>query len=111
MGASMPRQNKGRQFMLAFCIWMVKQQRTRGRAWVAIREAVLNAQPLCAHCLHKGRTTVAAEVDHIKPLDKGGTDDAYNLQGLCKPCHEAKTTKDMGYIERTRFDASGRVLW
>ena len=28
--------------------------------------------PLCAHCLKRGFTTPATEVDHIKPLREGG---------------------------------------
>ena len=33
----------------------------------------------------------AAHVDHIKPLEDGGTDDDANLQVLCESCHGAKT--------------------
>ena len=43
----------------------------------------------CVKCGHKGRF----EVDHIKPLDKGGAlYDENNLQTLCRPCHFAKTS-------------------
>lgn len=40
---------------------------------------------------------MAVELDHIVPLFKGGADDDSNLQGLCSPCHAAKTAEDMGY--------------
>ena len=34
------------------------------------------------------------EVDHIKPLYKGGTNDITNLQALCRNCHGKKTIND-----------------
>ena len=44
----------------------------------------------CRGCLRvvAGR---AAHVDHVLPLDDGGTDDALNLQVLCEECHGRKT--------------------
>ena len=34
------------------------------------------------------------EVDHIVPLYKGGTNEIYNLQALCRNCHGNKTLMD-----------------
>lgn len=31
------------------------------------------------------------EVDHIRPWSRGGTDEVWNLQALCKPCNRAKS--------------------
>lgn len=78
---------------------------------MTIRAAVLRCNPLCVSCEANGRTTAATEVDHIKPLHKGGTDDPDNLQGLCRDCHADKTRRDLGQKDRARFDASGRVVW
>jgi 5-methylcytosine-specific restriction protein A len=36
----------------------------------------------------------AAHVDHIKPLEEGGTDDDENLQVLCESDHGAKTREE-----------------
>jgi len=33
------------------------------------------------------------EVDHIKPVSKGGTNDLHNLQTLCKKCNRSKHTR------------------
>lgn len=63
---------------------------------MVIRSKVLSANPLCVHCEAKGRTRKAEHVDHIVPLHQGGTDSLPNLQGLCIPCHEAKTAQDAG---------------
>ncbi len=72
------------------------QARTRGRAWLRIRERQLRDHPLCAACLGQGFVTAAQEVDHIVPLFKGGTDAPANLQSLCVACHELKTRADLG---------------
>jgi 5-methylcytosine-specific restriction protein A len=40
----------------------------------------------------------AVDIDHIRPLYKGGRDVADNVQILCRAvCHKAKTRRDMGY--------------
>ncbi|WP_158857993.1 HNH endonuclease [Streptomyces sp. NRRL B-1347] len=33
----------------------------------------------------------ASEVDHVRPLWEGGSDDLMNLVAVCKPCHMAKS--------------------
>ncbi len=59
-----------------------------------LRRWFLRHHPLCAHCLKRGFTTPATEVDHIKPLREGGARlDQINLQALCKPCHSRKTAR------------------
>jgi len=41
------------------------------------------------------------EIDHIIPLEQGGTNDFQNLQALCASCHRFKTTVlDRGVIAR-----------
>jgi 5-methylcytosine-specific restriction protein A len=56
-----------------------------GQAWRRIRLDVLAEQPLC-RC-----GAPATEVDHIKPLRRGGTHDRTNLRAMCKRCHSSKT--------------------
>lgn len=48
-------------------------------------------EPLCAECKKLGRVTLATQRDHVIPLAEGGPDDDTNEQGLCEPCHEAKS--------------------
>lgn len=79
-------------------------ERLRGRRAVAQRIRRLRAEPLCRHCLAKGKTTAATVPDHIVPLSRGGTDDDANIQCLCEACHQAKTAKDMGYRPTTGVD-------
>lgn len=52
----------------------------------------------CALCPMPG-----AEVDHITPLSRGGTDDLGNMQLLCSACHEKKTREE----RRARNDTKG----
>ena len=59
-----------------------------GADWPKVRAAVLAQQPECALC-----GAPATDVDHIVPKRWGGTDDADNLQPLCKACHKRKTAR------------------
>lgn len=63
--------------------------------------------PLCASCLKLGRTRVAVELDHIVPLHKGGPDDETNVQGLCRPCHAAKSAEERGFKAKPRIGPDG----
>lgn len=56
-----------------------------------MRAELFAREPLCAECKRLGRVTLATQRDHIKPLAEGGVDDETNVQGLCEPCHEAKS--------------------
>jgi 5-methylcytosine-specific restriction enzyme A len=50
---------------------------------------------LCQACLEQGRVTLGDEVDHIVPLQQGGSDDDSNKRLLCRPCHKAKTAREL----------------
>jgi 5-methylcytosine-specific restriction enzyme A len=65
-----------------------------GWRWQKLRDQVLREEPLCRACLGHGRTAAATDVDHVVPKARGGTDARSNLQGLCSPCHKAKTVAD-----------------
>jgi 5-methylcytosine-specific restriction protein A len=82
----------------------VPQARLRGRAWQAIRRAVLADTPLCVHCIKAGRVRVAREVDHIVPLYRGGTHEWSNLQALCFACHKAKSLSERTTKRRVGLD-------
>jgi 5-methylcytosine-specific restriction endonuclease McrA len=63
----------------------------RSADWQAKRLRILTRDAFtCAAC---GRAVSgrAAHVDHITPLEEGGTDDDANLQVLCDADHGAKT--------------------
>lgn len=72
------------------------------RAWARLRAAVLEAEPDCRACKADGRTVVAACVDHIIPLARGGTNDMSNLQPLCWTCHSRKTVRENGGFGNVR---------
>lgn len=84
--------------------------RINGSRLARIRTEHLTIRPLCVHCWAKGLTAAATELDHIIPYSKGGADtmDPFeNRQGLCRPCHVAKTAIDMGFITGKGCDSSG----
>lgn len=72
--------------------------RIRGDAWMATRRKVMQRDKYtCAGC---GLIRMDHEVDHVVPLEQGGSNDLENLQLLCawfdasgvkQGCHAAKT--------------------
>jgi 5-methylcytosine-specific restriction enzyme A len=77
-------------------LWAMPK-RIRGATLQAIRERHFSAHPLCVVCESRGRTTLAEELDHIKPLFKGGSDTDDNRQGLCRACHLEKSITERGH--------------
>ena len=72
-------------------------ERGYGAAWRRLRRLALARDlGLCASCLRQGRTIAAVCVDHIRPRAQDGSDDLDNLQSLCGPCHDAKSTLEDG---------------
>jgi 5-methylcytosine-specific restriction protein A len=67
-------------------------QRGYGTAWQKLRKLILHRDPVCRLC----GSAPASEVDHVLSLRAGGENSEDNLQGLCKPCHSAKTTREDG---------------
>jgi 5-methylcytosine-specific restriction protein A len=78
--------------------------RKRGRAGQRDRAAVLAEEPLCRRCLAAGRTEPSTQVDHIKRLADGGSDERSNKQGLCTPCHDAKSKREQARDRAARLD-------
>lgn len=66
------------------------------RAWRnRTRQRQLFDFPFCQHCFQDDRLIDAVEVDHIVPLEIGGSAyDPSNLQSLCKRCHVIKSAKE-----------------
>ena len=67
-------------------------------AWSRLRAAKLDEQPLCEHCLLRGKVRPAEDVDHIEPISAGG--DPFppltGLAALCHSCHSRKTRGAVG---------------
>lgn len=75
--------------------------RKRGRAGQRDRALVVAEEPLCRLCLARDIEAPTDVVDHIKPLAWGGSDARSNKQGLCHPCHDAKSAAERE-IDRQR---------
>ena len=59
--------------------------------WRKLREVILRNEPLCRDCKRKEATVI----DHIKPIRLGGEFwNVWNLQPLCKWCHNKKSGKE-----------------
>lgn len=73
---------------------LYKDKRKRGRAGQRDRAAVLADEPFCRLCQREGRHRQAVVVDHIVPLAWGGSDERWNKQALCDPCHDEKSKRE-----------------
>lgn len=80
-----------------------------GKDWRTLRAYVLSGEPLCRHCINRGLTVVATEVDH---QNNDPTDNRLvNLQPLCKSCHSIKTMAELhGRTAPMGCDADGLPL-
>lgn len=79
-----------------------RQERGYGRAHDLMRARVLSEEPLCRTCLamNPSRVTPAIIADHIVPKAEGGSDERENYQGVCDPCHRAKTAEEASRARR-----------
>jgi 5-methylcytosine-specific restriction endonuclease McrA len=76
-----------------------RARRPFGRPWRRLRDRILERDAhRCRYC--GGRATT---VDHVRPVDQGGTDDAWNLVAACRTCNESKGA-------RTPQEWRGRVF-
>jgi 5-methylcytosine-specific restriction endonuclease McrA len=60
-------------------------------AWKAIRKAVLVRDAYTCRACGRVLAGADAQVDHVVPLEEGGTDALDNLQTLCLADHGRKT--------------------
>lgn len=72
-----------------------------------LRRIVLATDPCCVMCRLNNIIKLAQEVDHIIPLEAGGTNDLSNLQGLCREHHYKKTCSDQGKTYKQRMGVDG----
>lgn len=66
------------------------------RAWRAVRQQVLDDEPICTSC----RAAPSTAAGHILARALGGTDHRDNLTGQCEPCNLAQLTDDLARARR-----------
>ena len=101
---------------------MSKKRSLKGEAPIIPQESTINRPPrrhvfstsfrlnlflkrkgTCASCYQKIDAGKAWDIDHILPLALGGTNESNNLQILCKPSHQSKTSQsDIPRIAKTK---------
>lgn len=64
------------------------------RDWRARRVGILVRDAFTCSSCRRAVWGPKAHVDHVVPLEDGGTDDAANLQTLCESCHGRKTREE-----------------
>ena len=58
----------------------------------------------CNECAVKIGGKIAYDIDHIRPLSNGGTNELDNIQPLCKSCHKDKTLSEQSDGGFTKID-------
>ena len=89
--------------------WSTQPTRTSVRAHKLWRRAVLDRSD--GRCAIAGPRCdgAAVEADHIVPVAEGGAEhDVTNGQGVCTPCHAAKTAAEAARGRQRRRDAARR---
>lgn len=90
-----------------------RQSRGYGAQWVKIRKLVIaRAKGLCEQCAKEGRVARGRDVDHVvskaeaakRRWTQAQVDDLANLQLLCPPCHDRKTTEETGRTYRPKVE-------
>jgi len=77
-------------------------QRGYGAAWQRISARVVKTYGACVRCGTTGSKDNPLTADHIVPKSKGGTDDEWNLECLCRKCNSAKHNKTLGAASAPR---------
>lgn len=91
-------------------------------AWRKLRAAFINStstlpdgrivsNAYCRQCYLSGKLVEAHTIDHINRIRDGG--DSYdwaNLQSLCRPCHDRKSSREGHEAKRARATAASQAL-
>ena len=78
--------------------WRIRRQGTKERQQISgdVRHAVYVRDNYRCRMCGKGDEDYDLQIDHIKPVSKGGTNDMNNLQTLCEDCNKEKGNKYKG---------------
>jgi 5-methylcytosine-specific restriction protein A len=80
------------------------------KTWRAVRRIVLARDPFCMIHPVDLEPALSTVVHHViaarKYVDQHGGDETFffdesNLQGICKPCHDATTAKECGFAPKS----------
>lgn len=69
-------------------------RRVRGRAWMTTRERIAKRDRYRCGACGRPWDSQCDQVDHVVPLEQGGSNDDGNLQLLCGECHRVKSADE-----------------
>jgi 5-methylcytosine-specific restriction endonuclease McrA len=68
--------------------------RMRGSGWMKAREVVFKRDRMQCRACDAPLLPNQGQVDHVIPLEQGGSNGPENLQLLCVNCHDEKTKRE-----------------
>jgi 5-methylcytosine-specific restriction endonuclease McrA len=84
-----------------------RDRRAPGRFTDDDREGLLDAyQHKCVACNQHEDLCGLLTADHVIPVSKGGSHDAFNRQPLCEACNKKKATSSIDYRPRSQANQS-----
>ena len=83
------------------------EPRLRGRKLQDTRLRIWSESPFCQSCKKMVFYPDGFELDHKRPIHKGGGDEDENLQVLCPECHNRKTIQEAGKTYRVPIGIDG----
>lgn len=76
------------------------RERTSDPKWRRLRSRILNRDFNRCFC-----GAAATDVDHIKPVAEGGTDDESNLRAICAYHHAHKSAQEGARAKNAKYNA------
>jgi hypothetical protein len=74
-------------------------QKILGKVPQELRDSILDEDTACVWCREAASTTI----DHVRPLNRGGSNHPLNLVGACGPCNSVKADfmpSELGWVLR-----------
>ena len=90
-------------------IWWSLCRVERGKVSNKLRFSIYRRDGYRCQCCGRSGTTTLLEIDHIKPIAKGGKTEYNNLQTLCRNCNKEKGDKYFA-VPKREFNKHKRVL-
>lgn len=99
-----------RELDLARWPYVSQEEKIISNVPLSLKALILGADMVCRWCLRARATTI----DHVRPLNRGGSNSVLNLVGACSPCNSAKSDflpSELGWLLHLPLRAFAIQQW